>query len=353
MSTNALIPRDFGAVSTKFANLPQDASLSEGVQGGFAMIGYKGKVWSIRARGQTHNLMRDDGDGPRGSIEVVILKASPKLGKIFYVDGYEEGSAAPPDCYSTNGVTPDPGAQKKQSVTCLTCTHNGWGTGKGGRGKACSDSRRLAVVPQLDLKNELFEGAMLLRVPAASLADLADFGKALAQMGYPYYGVATKVSFDSKESYPKFAFSAIRPLTDAEAEVVLELQASPKVSRILDSGPDQGPAVEETKPGLVFEQAPKQQEAASLPQKVTTPATPGVVPMGTGFGPMTGTASTPSAPVAEPKVLTPATAQPHSSAAELSSTAQPAGGVGAAPLATPTPSFEDDLDAQLDAILPS
>lgn len=349
MTGNALIPQNFGAISTKFANLPADTSLSEGVQGGFAMIGYKGKVWSIRSRGTTHNLMRDDGDGPRGSIEVVIVKASARLGKIFYQDGYEEGSAAAPDCYSTNGVTPDPGALKKQCTTCAVCPKNAWNSGKNGRGKACSDSRRLAVVPQLDLKNEMFEGAMLLRVPAASLGDLADYGKVLSQMGYPFFGVATRVSFDPKESYPKFAFNAIRPLTDEEADIVLELQGSPKVSRILDSGPEQGPAVEETKPALVFEQ-PAKPEVVTLPQKVTTPATPGVVPMGTGFGPMTGAESTPAAQPAASTTSTPALASPL-----VSTPTNPAalngGGAGAVSSAT-TPSFEADLDAQLDALLP-
>src|SRR5271165_352306 len=174
-----IIPVNFGAVSSRFANRPADNALSEGVQGGFAMIGYKGKVWSIRSKGVTHNLMRDDGDGPRGSIEVVIVKASSKLSKIWYEHGYEDGSAAPPDCFSTNGVTPDPSATNKQNPTCAGCKRDAWGSSATGKGKACGDSRRLAVVPQSDLRNEMFEGAMLLRVPAGSLGELADYGNAL------------------------------------------------------------------------------------------------------------------------------------------------------------------------------
>ena len=235
---NEIVSNEFGAVSTRFAQSqgPADDDLAAGVQGGYGLIGYRGKVWSMRYRGEERQLMRDDGDGPRGSIEVVILKASAHIAKIWYEKGYTEGSVAAPDCFSTNGITPDVGAANKQSPTCAACKRNVWGsriTPQGKQGKECSDSKRLAVVPLGDLANVAYGGPLLLRVPAASLQEMAQYGQKLQALGYPYYACATRVSFDPQEAYPKFVIEAIRALTDAEAEDVLKMRELPQVSRIL------------------------------------------------------------------------------------------------------------------------
>lgn len=308
---NALVPQNFGAVSAKFAAVPVENDLSAGVQAGFGIIGYKGKVWSTRYRGSDTPLMRHDGDGPRNSIEVVILKSSQHVSKIYYKDGYVEGSSASPDCYSTNGVTPDMGSKLKQSTNCASCPMNQWGariTPQGKQGKACSDSKRLAVVPLDNLHNEIQGGPMLLRVPAASLRDLAAYGEKMQALGYPYYSVGTRISFDAAEAYPKFVFGAIRPLSDAEADVVLALRNERQVGVILAEGSEntQQPAAIAAPPASVFEQPPA---PAPKPQAAPAPA---------------------PAPAPKPAPVV------------------------AAPAAAPVVSsdFEASLDAQLDALLP-
>lgn len=256
-----LIPQNFGQVSTRFANTAPVDDLSSGIQSSFGLVGYKGKVWSIRYRGEDRQLMRDDGDGPRGSIEVVILKASSQISKIWYEAGYVEGSNAAPDCFSNNGIAPEPTSQKRQCDSCALCPHNQWGsriTPAGKAGKACADSKRLAVVPLNDLRNEMFGGPLLLRVPAASLQDLAMYGQKMQQMGYPYYSIGTKIAFDPAESYPKFLLSGLRPLTDQEADIVLVERDGHTVNRILSesefTGPIAGGAPAHQEP--LFEQAP-------------------------------------------------------------------------------------------------
>lgn len=255
---NSLIPANFSAPSKLFAGQPVTDELSSGIQSSFGLVGYKGKVWTIRYRGDDTPLMREDGDGPRGAIEVVVLKASQHVSKIWYENGYVEGSTAAPDCFSNNGITPEVTAAKKQCETCALCPMNQWGsrtTPAGKAGKACSDSKRLAVAPLNDLNNELYGGPMLLRVPAASLQDAAMYGQKLAQLGYPIFSVGTKISFDPAESYPKFVFSALRPLTDDEAEIVIALRDSHSVQRILSENEFAAPAEPATQQGF-FEQAP-------------------------------------------------------------------------------------------------
>lgn len=293
-----LIPQNFGQVSKHFQNVQAEDDLSAGIQSSFGMIGYRGKVWSIRYRGDELQLMREDGDGPKSSIEVVILKSPKSISKIWYEHGYVEGSNSAPDCFSNNGVYPDPTSQNKQSEACATCPHNQWGsriTPAGKQGKACSDNKRVAVVPLGDINNEMFGGPMLLRIPAASLQDLAMFGQKMQQMGYPYYSIGTRIQFDPNESYPKFKFSAIRPLTDEEAELVLMLREGHTVERILSENEfavTTPPPAAET-PEQVFEQPPVQ---APKPVQAHQPAQAAVTGFGGAAAPVGNATATPSTP---------------------------------------------------------
>lgn len=267
-----LIPANFGAISSVFADEADDNALSAGVKTGFPILGFKGKVWSIRYRGETYPLMRDDGDGPRGSVEVVILKASDHVAKFWYERGYEEGAAEAPDCFSTNGLTPDAGGKKVQAKNCATCPKNQFGsriTPSGKKGKACSDSKRIAVTPLGDLYNDTYGGPMFLRVPAASLNDMAMYAQKAKSLGYKTFAIATKISFDPNEAYPKLRFEAIRPLTDEEGKVVIELRNSPQVERILQEEVSGEPteSKEETAESF-FSEPPKKVEAAPIKAEV-------------------------------------------------------------------------------------
>lgn len=288
MSTNLTLPKGFGAPSKVFGSVDQDNDeLGAGIASSYGVIGYRGKVWSTKYQGKETPLMRDDGDGPRGSIEVVIVKAAAAISKIFYANGYQDGANAAPDCWSSDGVKPDASAQNKQHPTCAGCPRNAWGsriTESGRQGKQCADSRRIAVVPANDLANEMFGGPMLMRIPAASLKDLKAYGELLKGYGYQYYAVATRISFDPKEAYPKFVFSAIQPLDDAQAMKVLELRNDKRVAQLLNEATEQRVAQDqqlqqEDVPASPFEKAgssttpaPSAKSASSPAPKQTSPA---------------------------------------------------------------------------------
>lgn len=242
MATELSLPKGFGAVSSVFAghNSVND-ELGAGITSSYAVMGFRGKVWATKFQGKETPLMRDDGDGARGSIEVVIVKAATPISKIYYKGGYQDGANAAPDCWSANGIIPDASVQNKCNKTCADCPMNAWGsrtTEAGKAGKACSDSRRIAIVPMNDLSNETLGGPMLLRVPAATLKDLKAYGDLMSSYGYPYFGVATRVSFDPKEAYPKLVFSAIRPLTDEEGGQVIALREDKRTASVLNEVAD-------------------------------------------------------------------------------------------------------------------
>jgi len=279
-STQLTLPKGFGAVSSVFAGQTNaNDELGAGVTSSYGVIGYRGKVWSTKYQGKETPLMREDGDGPRGSIEVVIVKAAAAISKIFYANGYQDGSNSAPDCWSSDGVKPDASCQSKQHPTCAACPRNAWGsrvTESGKQGKQCADSRRVAVVPVNDIANEMMGGPMLLRVPAASLKDLKAYGEMLNSYGYPYYAVASRISFDPKEAFPKFVFGAIRPLTDEEARQVAELRDDKRVHQLLNEAIEQKQVAqqeeEEAVPASPFEMGNSATVAASAPSSASPKA---------------------------------------------------------------------------------
>ena len=243
MANELTLPASFaaGAASIFKGEANANDTLGAGITASYAFMAFKGKVWTLRYQGVDTPLMRDDGDGPRGSIEVILVDAAAAVSKIYYKNGWIDGSTEAPDCWSGNGVTPDASVKAKVNPTCADCPMNAWGskvTEAGKNSKMCADSRRTAIVPLNDIENDMFGGPMLLRVPAASLKDLAAYGKILNSYDVPYYAAATRISFDAKESFPKFVFSPMRPLTEAEAIRVKGLRMDKRVKTVLNETAD-------------------------------------------------------------------------------------------------------------------
>ena len=126
--------------------------------------------------------------------------------------------------------------------------------------------RRTAILPAEDLSYS----PCLLRVPAASLGDLADYGRALKKRGIPYQAVVTKLSFDPDASYPKINFQFERVLNGEELLQVAEKIKEPVIDDILglrDRGPVAQPATpaaqSATPPAPAPTVAPAQQQAAN------------------------------------------------------------------------------------------
>jgi len=263
MPNDNSLPVSFGKVSTAFSGEQfVNNELSAGISTGYGIISYRGKVWRTKYRGEEINIMRPDGDGPEASLRVVVVKAAGNKSKIWYENGYVEGSSAAPDCWSSNGMTPDMSATKKQSPACASCKQNAVGSkvnASGKPGRACADSKRLAIVPFDDIENETYGGPMLLRVPGGSLTDLATFSTTMHKNGYPYQSYGLKISFDVNEAYPKFVYSAIRPLTNEEAQKIIALQDDPRINSILAESGDLAPAKASAPVAALFEEpvAPK------------------------------------------------------------------------------------------------
>lgn len=224
--------------------------LTQGVAPSFPIISFRGKVWRIIAGGEELIVQNSDGD-PVASMKFVIVKSSPHVSKLFYEKKYAEGDDNPPDCYSTEGVKPDPDAPKKQSPTCAACPMNQFGsriTEDGKKAKACTDNRRVAVVQYPRVDHNL--GPALLRVPPTSLGNLMKLGSALEKAGVPYQAVAVKVGFDQSVSYPKLTFTPTDVLDAEKAQIIRDWMDDAVMDGIF-STPVHDPATEDAKPSEV------------------------------------------------------------------------------------------------------
>lgn len=200
---------------------------------GFPVISIKGKVFTIVRGGERTTMMNPkDPDSAANAIEVVLIKANKGLSKVFYAKGYDEKAEnQKPDCFSNEGTKPDASVDKPQSKTCATCAHNQWGSKigeNGGKGKACQDSKRMAIAAP-GLVNDPY----LIRVPPASIKALGEYGAALAKRGVPYSAVVTKIGFVVDEATPKLTFKVAGVLTEDMHKEVKAAMDSEVVHSIL------------------------------------------------------------------------------------------------------------------------
>jgi hypothetical protein len=218
MSTN-IVPFDSGKVPASILSIFGDPSTNDivgnrGGGGGFPVISIKGKVFHITRGGEKTLITKPGEDDPAASIEVVLVRANPNNSKVYYANGYQEGSDAKPACYSNNGGKPEADSQEPQAKTCATCQHNQWGsriTESGKKGKACTDSCRIAVAT-VDTPND----PMLVRVPAASLKALTEYGKIVAARGVRPEACVTRIGFDYSVAHPALTFKPVGLIGDAD-----------------------------------------------------------------------------------------------------------------------------------------
>ena len=223
--------------------------------GGFPVLSIKGKTFTIVSNGNRQIITKpDDDEEPATSLEVIIVAASQHQSKVFYASAYEEGVAEAPDCYSNNGVGPEPDAANPQCKTCAACPHNAWGSGKEGRGKACSDSHRLAVSPAGQVNEPL-----LLRVPPASLRPLSDYATMLSKRGVTFDAVVTRIGFEASAATPKLKFKPVSFL-DAETYAQVQEVAEDKMTKDIIGAPSDGA------PARIAASAEKEEAPAPKPK---------------------------------------------------------------------------------------
>jgi len=247
------------------------SALSQNVGTSYPIVSIKGKVFHL-VRGDERTLITRPGeDEPAGSIDVVIMAANPNLSKTYYPNGFEEGAAEKPTCYSNDGIAPGADAAEPQSSKCATCPHNQFGsriTESGGKGKACSDFRRMAI----STANAPDE-AMLIRVPAASLKPLAQYGDMLMKRGVDFSAVVTKIGFDHTVAFPSLTFKAVGFIDEATAAAVDEARQGEHIKAVIGLAGTTYPAASEDAPAPAAKAPAPKPAAKAAAKPASKPAT--------------------------------------------------------------------------------
>lgn len=280
-------------------------SMAGGLGGGemYPRISIKGSRFRI-VEGDTETVLDSV------NLDVVIVGANPRVSKTWYAKQWTPDSEpVAPDCYSLDGIGPDPQSTAPQNDLCASCPQNAWGskiTPQGQQIKACADKKRLAVVAADDPEGPTY----LLEVTPAALKGLNQYQKELSVRGIPPEIVKTRVSFDTNASFPKLQFGFGGFLEADVQHVVDGLFGSASVKEITGEVPrvQQVPQTQQlAAPAPV---APKPVVQAA-PEPAPAPAPEPAAPK-RGFG-----ASKPAAPAPAKAVKAAAPAAPAADASSL------------------------------------
>ena len=225
-------------------------------------------------------------------LDVVIVKAAPKVARIFYIAKYDKDTpAGAPDCQSNDGDKPDPKSKNVQSDSCATCLQNVAGSGNGDS-RACRYQQRLAVT----MANNIEGDVMQLALPATSIFGKEDgdnrplqaYARWLVAQGVDPSTVVTRMKFDTASESPKLYFKAMRWLTNeefeqatlqgdtAEAKKAITMDAaSTDMGKPADALEGTAPTKTKAKPAPVVED--EEEEAPAPAPKVKAKAKPAPV----------------------------------------------------------------------------
>lgn len=283
------------------------AALTGGLSSGqsFPKISIKASRFRIK-EGDTETVLDST------TLDAVIVGANPRLSKTWYAKQWTpDAEPSAPDCFSLDGIGPDPESTDPQNDLCASCPQNAWGskvTPQGQQIKACSDKKRLAVVAADDAAGSVY----LLEVTPAALKGLNQYQKELAVRGIPPEVVKTRIGFDTDASFPKLKFTFGGFLDEQTQQIVDGLFGSEQVKEITGETarqPQAVPQISAPKPVAV--------KPAPAPAPVVAPPPPVEEAPKRGFGAKTAPAAAPAPKPAAKAAAKPAPAPAAEAASSL------------------------------------
>ena len=138
----------------------------------------------------------------------------------FYEGKFDPNNMTNPVCFAVgkdeDTMKPSPDSTKPQHENCKDCKHNQFQSADTGRGKACQNRRRIAVIPADGIDNIPGAEVGIIKTPATSNKLYDAHVHLIAEThGAPPLAVVTEVSLvpDSKTQF-KFKFDVVEGLPD-------------------------------------------------------------------------------------------------------------------------------------------
>jgi len=215
------------ALSTKFANVNDE--LSAGVTSAPSMI--KLNIRTMEFDMHTGGTIIYSAKKITG----ILVAASPNTSNRYYKSNFDpKAESKAPDCHSVDGVKPDSTIACPQAKFCKMCPHKVFGTK--GKGKACSDYKRLifCFFDESEGTNELSYQLYRFDVPPGSLKALPAYKNYLNTIGKAFYRVKTEIAFNPDGDYTSVCFKAVDQLNDEISNFVEKVvRKDPKISEML------------------------------------------------------------------------------------------------------------------------
>ena len=147
-----------------------------------------------------------DGTASDGPLNAIIVDYTNS--NAWYEKDWVEGTVTPPDCWSIgkiiNDLKPHASVEKPINSDCATCPKNQYGSK--GRGKDCTNSVLLAILPEgFDDDAEV----LTIKIAPKGLKDWGQYVRTLEQQGVDPVQVVTSISFAPGMSYPQLKFRAL------------------------------------------------------------------------------------------------------------------------------------------------
>jgi hypothetical protein len=165
-------------------------------------------------------------DAPMPGNQMAVIIVDSVLENVFYDGKFDPDAPQSPICFAFGreektmephkAVFESGNEQCGESGSCAGCELNSWGSADVGRGKACRNTRRLAMIPagkfsttgkfELIDDDEHFEKAQIgfMKLPVTSVKGYAAFVKQIAgALRRPPHGIVTKISVvpDAKSQF--------------------------------------------------------------------------------------------------------------------------------------------------------
>lgn len=193
---------------------------------------------------QDKQFLLPDGTKTPGPLELVVVDFTSK--NSFYEGAFDPKAISPPACFSIGQnplkMTPSNNAPVAQSTDCQSCPMNQFGSA--GTGKACKNSRILAVLPpDADADTPMWT---LATSPTANKGFDGFVSSVARVFQTPPVGVVVSVSFDPNETYAKLVFTNPQPNENLaehfgrQAEAAAMLAVEPDVSQYVKAPPARG-----------------------------------------------------------------------------------------------------------------
>lgn len=198
------------------------------------------------------------------NLDVLIVDANPHTSKMYYEGSYDPSAAdnIAPRCWSDNGIAPSDRVSNPCAYVCASCPMNVFGskiTPAGKKARACADSKRLAVVLADNPDGIIYE----LRVPAASLTNMAQAIGDMVKRGVRAETLVWRLLFDPQAEFPKITFQPLNWVNEAQMAAVARLMGTKETADLVNK--DDRP-MDGTARALQPAAAPAQLAAPPVPQ---------------------------------------------------------------------------------------